>query len=205
MTANCKASQFSQEILVDIYMRVFDIVKAAVNVAAFAWGIGYTVLIDAFRDPNGVCGPLICDARETAKLCTAYSPNVPEEFSQIIQIIANDKGLFQVFDDLIVSISTPHHSPVNCARAVEGIRHLISQASDPKNSWLALRDALKLSELFLKYITDTSIERRHGSHKRIEGDVTIEVIRRAWVALNRYLEYKKRGSQPLPEAEFPIL
>jgi hypothetical protein len=58
---------------------------------------------------------------------------------------------------------------------------------------------------YLKFVTDQLAPPRHGDLTHIPGTITREVAARAWTVFNRCREYRKRGSQPLPSSEFPIL
>ena len=62
-----------------------------------------------------------------------------------------------------------------------------------------------LSEQYLRSITDYGIAPRHGDHQFVATDQVRVIACRSWIVMNRFLEYKKRGSQPLPLAEFPLL
>jgi len=121
-------------------------------------------------------------------------------------LVVADPALFQALDDLIVSITLPHHSPVNCARAVEGLRHLIAApGASASQAWEQMRDALRLDRTFLQLITDTSTAPRHGNRAYIPGATTTETVRRSWIVMDRFLAYRKRGNTPRPVAEFPVL
>src|SRR6185312_11433371 len=121
--------------------------------------------------------------------------------------VLSDWKLAHAFDDLIHAISVPHVSSVNCARAIEGLKHLLStDAMNDKQRWEHMRNVLNLSKDYLSLITKSSEENRHGKRSRVEGDVASDVTRRSWTIMNRYLEFRKRGSaDPLPADQFPLL
>ena len=121
-------------------------------------------------------------------------------------LVVTDPALFQALDDLIVSITLPHHSTVNCARAIEGLRHLIAAPdATVSQAWEQMRNALQLDRSFLQLITDTSAAPRHGNRIHISGSITTEIVRRSWLIMDRFLEYRKRGNTPLPATDFPTL
>lgn len=121
-------------------------------------------------------------------------------------MVLQDAGLFMALNDLIAAISLPHVSTVNCARAIEGLRHLIaSTGSSDKQAWEQMRQALQIDKAYLKLITDSSAASRHGNRVHVPGSVTTEITRRSWIIMNRYFEYRKRGNRVLSLTDFPLL
>lgn len=206
-----KTSRFNPPDLSYFYIRALDLARASVNLVGFAAGLGLFVVIDAFIDPNGKETSLAFIDQKLANLCTAYkvntnSPQENAEFQKMAEVVMSVPALFMALDDLIVSITLPHHASVNCARAVEGIRALLAPNVTPRHrAWAILREALRIEAPYVEFITERSIANRHGDRQHIPGDVTTEIAQRAWKIMNRYLEFLKRGSQPLPESEFPLL
>jgi hypothetical protein len=72
-------------------------------------------------------------------------------------------------------------------------------------AWGTFQTNLRVSRDFLNLITDTSRGPRHGDRTHIPGTTTIEITMRAWQVMDRFIEYRKRGNQPLPETDFPLL
>jgi hypothetical protein len=64
---------------------------------------------------------------------------------------------------------------------------------------------LQIDRSYLEFITDTSTGPRHADPEHIPGSVCHEISVRAWTITNRFFEYLKRGSQPLPLSDFPLL
>ena len=127
-------------------------------------------------------------------------------FHQVLTIVLTDWRLFRILRQLIEANTVPHESSVNCARVVEGIRHVLATpGSNTKQSWLNMRERLNLSVDYLKLVTDVSTAPRHGDSTQISGTTTVEITQRTWTVMNRLLEYKKRNVRQLPTAEFPIL
>ena len=199
----CKLNRFTAEDFVPAYMRALDLCRASVDVIAFAKGCGLTVYLDTFVGPNGVKSIIAFKDDRLPPLCTAFT--LTEGVDKIHNMVLQEPGLFMALNDLIVAITLPHVSPVNCARAMERLRHLIaSPGSSDKRAWQQMRDTLQIDKPYLRFITKHSTDPRHGRPVRIPGAVTNEVIRRAWIIMNRYLEYRKRTG-PLPEKDFPLL
>jgi len=205
ITIDCEIDNYKPSDLVYIYIRAFDLVRAAVNIFAFAKGTGFTVIIDKCIDDKGAVTSYVPIDNSLTSLCTAIDINSPTGYDEAFKLIGLDPNLFMALDDLIVSITLPHHSAVNCARAIEGIRQMIEPDNSGKPKWDKMHSALKTTKKYVDLITDSSKFPRHGNRIRIEGDVTQEIVKRSWIIMNRFLEYRKRGNTPLPELEFPIL
>lgn len=205
----CNLDTYKPEYLAEIHRRSFDIVRSAVNLAAFCSGVGYSVVFEHFVDVSGNQSMFSPQDPSLAALCTSFSldPGMAKSpFGKMWDLVVTDPALFQALDDLIVSITLPHHSAVNCARAIEGLRHLIAgPGASGSEAWEQMRDALRLDRSFLQLITDTSAAPRHGSRAYISGETTTEIVRRSWIIMDRFLEYRRRGNSPLPAAEFSVL
>jgi hypothetical protein len=187
-------------------MRAFDLARSAVNLAAFAIAQGLTVTLDFAIGPNGNPSYLIAGNPALAPFCTAYDISSATDVSTMIDIVMANIDVARVLNDLISAISTPHVSPINCGRAMDGIKHIISGSTrDDKKSWKMMRDALHIEEQYIRYIMTHSTDPRHGRPTHVPASVTEEVCRRSWIIMDRFLEYKKRGSLPLPVAQFPLL
>jgi hypothetical protein len=211
VTVDCDVSRFDQTLITAIYMRAFDLARATVDLAAFSSGWAFVVVFETFTAPDGATTPIGAYDPSLATFCTAYqmgvkSTDVEEnDFHKVLAIVSTDWRIFRALRHLIEAITLPHESATHCARAVEAMRHLIAPNEQPKKAWPKLRDALNVSEDYLKLITDVSTGPRHGDPTHIPGTTTTEITRRAWQIMNRFLEYKKRNSGPLPLAEFPLL
>jgi hypothetical protein len=210
--AICSLNKFNPETdLVRVYMRVFDLVRAAVDLTCFSTGYGLSVILDTYTGPDGITTPFVPHDTRLAALCTAFNMNAATSieqnaFHKVLTIVLSNWPIFRVLRQLIEANTVPHESAVNCARVIEGIRHLLaSPGSSTKKSWEDMRGCLNLSVEYLKLVTDTSTGPRHGDSTHIPGTATVEITVRTWTVMNRFLEYKKRGDQALPATEFPVL
>jgi hypothetical protein len=206
ITIDCKVETYGrQEHFSDIYHRALEISWASVNLVAFSMGIAALPILDTFTDPDGNTTALVNRDRPLEALCTAFSPASPD-FHDFLTTVLLELPLHNALRDLIWAISTPNEIPPSCARAVETLRTLMTPAgSDRKLGWSLMRENLRLTEEYLKLITEHAKGPRHGDHRFVPGTMTREIATRAWTVMNRFLEYRKRGSQPLPEQEFPLL
>ena len=199
--------KYSDAFIASLNMRALDIARAIIDLACFAKGYGATVILDTLTKPDGTEVQILPHDPSLEPLCTAFklglAPNL--DLEKMLKRILTEPALFMAMNDLIVSITLPHHAPVNCARALDGIRNMIAPGLATKQSWEVLRNTLNLSRDYLELITDTSAAPRHGDRTHIPGATVMEVSKRSWIIMDRFLHFRKRGNQPLPVADFPEL
>lgn len=188
----------------DLFIRSWDAAQAVVDIISFARGMSLTVVIETV-ETEGKRTPIVVRTPELESISDSF--DFERSFAAIYEIVIQEPPLFMALNDLITAIGKPNYSPIGCARAIEGIRHLIA-GSDARDSsaWQKMREALQIDEAYLKLVTNTSTGPRHGRRIRIDGSVTKEISVRAWTIMNRYIEFRKRGGLlPLPREQFPVL
>jgi hypothetical protein len=208
----CNVNRFVEDDIGHILKITVDLARAAVNLVGFMMGYGLIVHMHTLVRPDGTRTVLLPQNPQLAAVCTAFSlkPSKTREendMNTVASIVFADPQLFIALDDLIGSQIIPHSIPINCGRVVEAIRHMISPALSGKRDegWQAMRSALRLDRSYLQMTTDNSKGGRHGDRSFISGPVTLEIQKRAWTIMNRFLEFRKRNNQPLPVDEFPVL
>jgi hypothetical protein len=196
---------FDPKHFTNLVMRAYDTVRGAVDLLSFTNGTGFTFLLETWTDPEGATKPLAAVQPELAALSTSVA--TPANFSDVLRIVVTDPPLFMALRDLIEAITQWHQAPITAARAIERLRHSVApNETVRKKQWDKLGDVLQLHENYTKIIRETSIGPRHGDPTHIPGTIISEVALRAWVIMNRYLEFRKRGgTNPLPASEFPLL
>jgi hypothetical protein len=195
----CTLNRYDASDFVHLYMRAFDVARASVNLVAFSQGWGLTIVLETFIDPAGNSTHIVPKDDSLPALCTSG-------FDELNTLVLSDWRLGLALNDLIQAITLPHVSVVNCARAIEGLKHLIAAAGANDNqAWSQMRQALNLDRPYLQLITATSTNSRHGKHVHVPGTVTTEITRRSWCIMSRYFEYRKRGGKNLSEPDFPLL
>jgi hypothetical protein len=200
----CESNKFEPEDFVHVYMRALDLARASVDLVAFSMGYGLSVVLDTFVDTNGITSTILPQDPNLPALCTSFS--LENGYSDVMTVVLQEPPLFRAINDLIVAITLPHHSSVNCARAVETIKHLLApKGAKESQAWETMRTVLHVDEAYLKMITDNSKDVRHGKPVHVPGSVTSEITRRAWTIMDRFLTYRKRVNKPLPLSEFPYL
>lgn len=201
---DCEASWWDDGLLVFVHRRAFELARAPVNVLSFVWGVAVSVQLDRFISHNGEERWLQFDDPRLPQLVTAAGRDM-QDVGQIVTLVSSDPRIMIALNDIIESIKKPHVAVVNCGRVVETLRRIVCPPPETdRESWARFRRDLRLSQNFVQAVTDVSRMPRHGDWSFIPGDVTSEAVRRTWVIMNRFLEFKKRGGvAPLPLEGFP--
>jgi hypothetical protein len=197
-----------QEHLSAVYVRALDVVRATVDLLSFSIGRGLIVILDHVKDRFGTCTEISPEEQPLGVLCTAYGLDAARfpKFLEVYKVVLEEPAIFMALNDLVAAITYPHHGPVNCGRAVEGIRHLMGPGLPRKQQWPIMNDRLRLTSGYSEFIMEHAKAGRHGDRTHVPGATVREAVHRSWTIMNRFLEYKKRGGQaPLPLAEFAEL
>lgn len=202
VTVALDVDRFSDEMLGEMLHRAIRIAKASIDLVSFATGKGLYVVFERVTLPDGREGPINFDRPTLAGLCTAYSMG---DAHQMMHILLTEQDLWMALGDLTDTITQPDRVQINCGRAIETIRTLVDPGPDRARAWQTLRDRLNISQAYLKLITDQSTPHRHGDYKPVESSTGDIALNRAWTIMNRFLVYRKRGNEPLPISEFPVL
>jgi hypothetical protein len=206
----CSLDHYQDDYMAELHRRAFDLARACVNVAAFGTGFGVFVFFDKFIGPNGIPADLLFTNPHLVGESTAFKMNPvtideKRDLEKILGIVMTEPGLFMALNDLIQGVSVLHMTPTNCGRVVDALRKLVTPGIEPKQGWPIFQQIFKVDEPYLTFISEHSKKPRHGEHIRIDGPTTTEIAKRTWIIMNRFLEYRKRGNQPLPLVEFPLL
>ena len=203
----CEVSRYETSVLPHLFMRAFDLARAAVDLACFSSGIGATVFLETLVDPYGNRSTLLAQDQRLVNACTAFRAGPPPnpDMTTILNAVLTEPPLFMALNDLIAAIALPHHSSVTCARAVERLRNIIAPSASRKDSWESLRRNLNIERDYVEFVTSHSTGPRHGDPQHVPGTITMEITLRAWNIMNRFLEFRKRNNVALPISEFPML
>jgi hypothetical protein len=201
----CELSRFSEDpdFLKTVYKPAFDLTQAIVSLIGFQTGYGLMVFFEYIIGPDGVRHYFCVKNNELPKLCTAFS--VASGFPEVLRIVLTDTSLFIALNELNESLTLTHHAIPSCARCIERLRTNMCPGLERKKAWVQFGDNLQISKTYLDLITDYSKGPRHGDPEYIPENIVAEVMRRSWIIVNRFLEYRKRGSSKLPASEFPLL
>src|SRR5262249_16420099 len=144
----CEVNHCETPDVVAIWMRAFDLARAAVDLVCFATGIGATVTLDTLVGADGVRTTLLSRDEGLARLCTAFALGGPPggDFSSVLNFVLAEPPLFMALNDLVTAITLPHQSLVTCARAIERLRNLVAPGLPTRDGWESLRHNLRISE-----------------------------------------------------------
>jgi len=198
---------FDEADLPELMKRAWDLSRAAVDLYCFKVGWGLGVIIDSIVRPDGTPATIIAKNEVLAPFSTALDSSQPgiNNYDVCYRLLVTEPPLFMALNDLIASITIPHHASTNCARVIEGLRTQIAPGMDRKKAWAEMRSNLNVETEYLTFITDLSTGPRHGDRGFIPGPTVTEVVSRTWQVMNRFLEFRKRGNKSLPIVEFPLL
>jgi len=200
----CKCPGYSgQEDLVFLWIRATDMACALIDTIGFASGRGWTVYIDRYQLDSGDISAIDFSNPPLAQAVTAYNIN---NFTEILPIIMSKPPLFWALRDLSESLVVPHRAAINAYRAVEAVRHMLSEPGDNASiMWSKLRLSLNVERQYIQFIANNSTEARHGNRVRVGGTEAAESLLRAWTIMNRFIELQKRRADQLPIQYFPLL
>lgn len=203
----CDATRYDpEEHLSMLAMHAYDISRAAVDSFCFYHGLGLTVFIEMFVDPTGKQTPLTAKSEEVAGLLTAFNPSPSyqgtDNYDAMIRLVIKDRYLMLAMNDLVVAISHFNLAIINCARAIEALRtSMTPEGMDREEAWPIMQKNLNVTKRYLAFVTGLSAGPRHGSKRAPEEGQQAEVLKRSWTVMNRFLEFRKRGSVPLTDFE----
>jgi hypothetical protein len=175
--------------------------QTAVDLVTFVSGACFHATVDKYVDESGGIFFILYD-NSAATECKSFSLDT---IGNMWSIVVKDMHLFMALNDLTRAVHDVHLVGVNCGRVIESLRKTNApNVTTVDAQWAKLRDNLRISKVYLKFITDASVEARHGTRFGL-GAVTLnELLKRTWTVFDRYLELKKRGVSSLP-GDIPIL
>lgn len=203
---DCEVNKFDASAhFVPLFMRAYDIARASADLAAFTTGNGLTIILDSFTEPAGATIPIAAQQPSLAALATAVRSGT-EDFDKILRIVLAEPALFLAMRDLIEAISSPQRAAVNCARAIGALKpYFGSPGSSSEAVWQALREKLQINRTYVQKIMRPPRAATDGTGSQDPEGRTEDTIHRAWIVMDRFFEYRKRGGQPLPLSDYPLL
>jgi hypothetical protein len=187
----------------ELYVSATRFARTLVDVASFERGVSFHARLQTVALPDAyVDQPLnLADER-----LVGISPAFHDSTTWAVEIAMSDTAIADALNDLNEALAWPPYTAINAHRAVERVRHLLAPpGADAPTAWAHLRNVLNISRPYVQLVNDASTNPRHGRHVPITETDFAELKVRAWTVLNRYFEYRKRGDQPLPLDEFPLL
>jgi hypothetical protein len=207
ITVECDLDKYEERYNAELYKRATDLSRACVNIVSFATGFGLVTLIELMELPDGTRVAMhrreILPPESTSAV--SLDPQHAVAFDQVFKLIIQEPPLFIALDDLVKAVTSQHSSAAECGRVVDRIRRIIAPALDGAAAWREMHQALNISRPYQEWVSKQSTGTRHGDNTFVPGSISSEVTQRTWTILNRFLEYRKRGNQPLTAPDFPQL
>jgi hypothetical protein len=183
--------------------QVQDLADAMMNLLTIKSGNGLSIVLDQIIQPSGKLSPIHLKEKELTRHITAFDES---NFEQVALIVMKDRSLHLALRDFTEGMRQSYIGTIGIARAVDGFCQAFVPAGKKRDAgWEPMREALNASEDYVKAISKISTGPRHADWGDLGEIETRKIVERAWILMNRFLEYRKRGNQPLPLSEFPLL
>jgi hypothetical protein len=210
IAVKCTATRYDDAVFIQLHKIGFDLARATVNLFTFATGTSLSVVFDEVIRTDGTKTAFLAQDPSLAQWCTAFTTSLPSAgewgISDVAGVVFTDYRVFSALDDLVGAISHHHVTAINCARAIEALRHAVAlPGASRDDAWKQFRQSLNIDRTYLQLITDSSKDGRHGQGTFIPGTITTEIAKRSWTIFNRFLTFRKGGNQPLTAPDFPLL
>ena len=101
-------------------------------------------------------------------------------------------------------LSKTHYAPISYGRVAESIARLVAPSEKSKSMWSTTRNELKVSEGFLRQLTDASTDPRHGTRTPVSAASNRRLSEMSWRLMDRYLHYRLKNGE-LADDKFPML
>ncbi len=204
----CHLNRFLERDYNHLVALALEVARSSVDLMAFSTGIGISLTIDMVTFPDGSSREVYHHDLLLPPLCTAFrTDGIDSGFSEVLSIVIGDRDIMMALNDLTSTMAPlSPRARINCARAVEALARIISRrGTKPPQRLPKISEALNLSKDYIESVTQAKGP-RHGDYFVPLGLPMHELRARAWTVMNRFLEFRKRGSaSPLPTTEFPLL
>lgn len=205
VTVDCESVvPMTQEIFSDAYFGAMNLAHLVIDLACFHRGLALTVVLESWTDPLGVRKEIGSAEPAVAGISTSFDTET--KLVAPLELLLAEPEVWEALHDLTQSLVGRSNTVINCARAVEGIRHLLApETGSTSAAWAVMRDMLNLDRTYIQAIMDASLNPRHGKRGLITPETQVLVMKRSWAIMKRYLEFRLRKSGPLRDPEFPLL
>ena len=200
----CELDSYDPADLGLIVGRASHLAASFLDLLSFAVGISLTLSLDTLLLPDNRVVPLVNAPMGLRILCTSFDLTSDSYFDVLTMLLADPK-LATALNDLIAGVGSHRQAQINCARAIEGLRALMSPGETSRaRAWEVFRQNLRVDERYISLILTASTQARHG-HFQDSGPAITAVVERSWVLMDRYFAFARGGYKPLSEQAFPVL
>jgi hypothetical protein len=135
---------------------------------------------------------------------SAHERPIPTE--ELINLALTNTYLRSALSDLNEAITSPNDTGFYCYRAIETLMQEFKlPGEDSKATWPRFREALRVTQHWIKPLTDKSISNRHGELKTLSGNERVFLMSRSWMLVYRFARLRLLRTASLPESDFPLL
>lgn len=206
LAVRCSVTRVEGDFLSEVFRRAFDCASGVIDMLSFCEGMAITLIIDRWIDPNGCTFPLILHQPEIGNLCSSYGVGT-DDFLHMFNLMLAEPEINMILRDVAETTMPSNRQPASYARAIEGIRHLItpSQSQDRKKGWATMQLNLNVTHAYLSVITDHSKPQRHGQNVFIPLKIMEQIVVRSRTVVDRFFSFRLGGNKPLVAPRFPLL
>jgi hypothetical protein len=192
--------RFTDRDAMALFQAGWDAAQNLANTAGFIDAVPYNTVVDFIEKPDGSIQPLALGDTYLRSLGSFTH----KDMETIADMLIVDFAFGLAMSDLLSMLSKPHYAPISYGRVAESIALLVAPSDKPKTMWSKTRSELRVSEEYLRKLTDVSTDPRHGKRTPVSAAANRELSKMAWQLMNRYVHYRIGGAN-LPEQSFPEL
>lgn len=182
---------------------VRDFIRLHTDAYGYLHGYAYEIEITSFSGRNNT--PHIIYGVQINELESDYQNRPIPDYKDVAKLMyegANNE-LRIALNDLRLAIQHPNDTGVFCFRAIESLMQYFGPKND--GTWNQFRNTLNISRDFLKPIEDKSWSPRHGKPVLITHLERVDIMKRTWKIVDRFLIYLKNGKNDLDAQKYPNL
>lgn len=188
----------------EMHAHAVVVARNVVDIFAFKSGVGLTVVFEKYKSTSKLRLDIRLHDPTLSPIVDSF--DLSKDWLAIGELMAREHLLRSAIHDLADCLNHPNDIAINCGRATEAVRRMISPSdSDPKKAWARMRLALNIDRTYLEFLTKHSTDPRHGNRVQIDGATNQELCIRAWNVMNRYLAFRLGGSRNLTGPQYPHL
>lgn len=195
-----EVAEYSDRVAMSLFQAAWDAAQHLANTVGFIHAVPYQIIVDYLERPDGAIKALALGDVYLRNLSTF----TPEDIETISDLLIADHALGQAMSDLLSMLSKTHYAPISYGRVAESIARLVAPSEKPKSMWSTTRNELKVSEGFLRQLTDVSTDPRHGTRTPVSAASNRRLSEMSWRLMDRYLHYRLKNGD-LADDKFPIL
>lgn len=195
-----EVENYTDEDALALFQASWDAAQRLANAAGFINAVPYQTIVDFLERPDGSVKALVVGDSYLGTL-GSFTDN---DLEAIADLLITDHAFGEAVADLLSMLNRTHYAPISYGRVAESIARLIAPLEKQGAMWAKARSELRVTESFLRALTEASTDPRHGKRTPISAATNRKLSEMAWLLVHRYVHYRLRATN-LPKAEFPEL